>query len=65
MSKLNLQKVSPLPLLVFVNKGIETGSNKLPLEVIEEVCGSEIARVSTFLVSLELSCHRLPEKILC
>lgn len=39
-------------MLIFVNKGIEIGSNKLPLEVIEETCGAEVARVSTFLVSL-------------
>ena len=38
-------------MLIFVNKGIEIGSNKLPLEVIEETCGAEVARVSTFLVS--------------
>ncbi|KAK4049701.1 hypothetical protein OIV83_003976 [Microbotryomycetes sp. JL201] len=49
LAKLNLQNVEPLPLLVFVNKGIETSSGKLPLEVIEEVCGSKIADVATFL----------------
>lgn len=38
-------------MLIFVNKGIEIGSNKLPLEVIQETCGAEAARVSTFLVS--------------
>ncbi|KAK4056077.1 hypothetical protein OIO90_002808 [Microbotryomycetes sp. JL221] len=49
LAKLNLQQVRPLPLLVFVNKGIENGSNKLPLDVIQEVCGQQIADVSTFL----------------
>lgn len=33
------------------NKGIEIGSNKLPLDIIHEACSPEIARVSTFLVS--------------
>lgn len=42
---------SNLPLLVFVNKGIETGTNRLPLEIIAENCGKEVARASTFLVS--------------
>lgn len=46
---LKLHEVKPLPLLVFVNKGIETGTNKLPLEVIEEVCGPSIAQSSVFI----------------
>ncbi|KAM0787059.1 hypothetical protein ACM66B_006322 [Microbotryomycetes sp. NB124-2] len=49
LAKLDLQNVNPLPLLVFVNKGIENGSGKLPLEVIQEVCGERIADVATFL----------------
>lgn len=49
LASLSLEKLNPIPLLVFVNKGIETGSNKLPLEVIENVCGTEVARVATFL----------------
>lgn len=53
LDSLHLDALPParLPLLVFVNKGIETGTNKLPLEVIEEACGKEVAHVSTFLVS--------------
>lgn len=31
--------------------GIEIGTNKLPLDVISEVCGQSVANVSTFLVS--------------
>ncbi|SCV67316.1 BQ2448_5962 [Microbotryum intermedium] len=49
LKPLKLESVKKLPLLVFVNKGIEIGTNKLPLEVIEETCGPEVARVSTFL----------------
>lgn len=33
LRQLDLTNVSPLPLLVFVNKGIEIGTNQLPLEV--------------------------------
>jgi hypothetical protein len=40
-----------LPLLIFVNKGIETDTNALTLEIIADTCGKHIARVSTFLVS--------------
>lgn len=40
-----------LPLLIFVNKGIETGTNALTLEIIADTCGKDIAKVSTFLVS--------------
>ncbi|KDE02643.1 hypothetical protein MVLG_06802 [Microbotryum lychnidis-dioicae p1A1 Lamole] len=49
LKPLKLESIKNLPLLVFVNKGIEIGTNKLPLEVIEETCGPEVARVSTFL----------------
>jgi len=38
-----------LPLLIFVNKGIETDTNALTLEIIADTCGKDIARVSTFL----------------
>jgi len=38
-----------LPLLIFVNKGIETGTNALTLEIVADTCGKDIARVSTFL----------------
>jgi hypothetical protein len=37
-------------LLIFVNKGIETDTNALTLEIIADTCGKDIARVSTFLV---------------
>jgi hypothetical protein len=51
LASLDLPAINPLPLLIFVNKGIEEGTNMLPLEVIEQVCGVEIAKVSCFLVS--------------
>ncbi|KZV74910.1 glycerol-3-phosphate dehydrogenase [Peniophora sp. CONT] len=37
------------PLLIFVNKGIETSTNQLTLEIIADACGKEIARQATFL----------------
>ncbi|KAH9995991.1 glycerol-3-phosphate dehydrogenase [Russula vinacea] len=43
-----LDEANP-PLLIFVNKGIETDTNALTLEIIADTCGKEIARVSTFL----------------
>lgn len=58
LAALSLKLVKPLPLLVFVNKGIETGTNQLPLEVIAEVCGEDIAHVSSFLVS-SIHSHQL------
>ncbi|EJT99954.1 NAD-dependent glycerol-3-phosphate dehydrogenase [Dacryopinax primogenitus] len=36
------------PLFIFVNKGIEVESEALPLEIIADTCGVDIARVSTF-----------------
>jgi hypothetical protein len=39
-----------LPLLIFVNKGIEQGTQALTLEIIVDTCGPELAKVSTFLV---------------
>src|SRR5438270_5619639 len=39
-----------LPLLIFVNKGIEVGSNALTLEIIVETCGSDVAKAATFIV---------------
>lgn len=44
-----------LPLLIFVNKGIETDTQALTLEIIADTCGSAIARAATFIVSLALS----------
>jgi hypothetical protein len=40
-----------LPLLIFVNKGIERGTNALTLEIIADELGPEVAKVATFLVS--------------
>lgn len=39
-----------LPLLIFVNKGIEQGTQALTLEIIVDTWGPEVAKVSTFLV---------------
>ncbi|KAF9056569.1 glycerol-3-phosphate dehydrogenase [Panaeolus papilionaceus] len=41
--------VNNLPLLIFVNKGIEVGTNALTLEIIADTCGSDIAKASTFI----------------
>ncbi|KAG8714476.1 hypothetical protein FRC09_017574 [Ceratobasidium sp. 395] len=38
-----------IPLLIFVNKGIETGTQALTLEIVAETCGKDIAKASTFL----------------
>ena len=45
---LNLGK---LPLLIFVNKGIEASTQCMTLEIIADELGPEVARVATFLVS--------------
>ncbi|EAU92739.2 glycerol-3-phosphate dehydrogenase [Coprinopsis cinerea okayama7 len=51
----NLEALRPrldtanLPLLIFVNKGIEIGTHALTLEIIADTCGSEIAKASTFI----------------
>ncbi|KAI0931827.1 hypothetical protein AcV5_004780 [Taiwanofungus camphoratus] len=37
------------PLLIFVNKGIETGTHALTLEIIADTCGAELAKVATFI----------------
>ncbi|TRM65922.1 hypothetical protein BD626DRAFT_486242 [Schizophyllum amplum] len=37
------------PLLVFVNKGIEVGTNALTLEIIADTCGPNIAKAATFI----------------
>ena len=44
-----------LPLLIFVNKGIETSTNALTLEIIVDTCGRDIARCATFIVSPHLT----------
>ncbi|KAG8834351.1 hypothetical protein FRC17_009119 [Serendipita sp. 399] len=38
-----------LPLLIFVNKGIEVDTQAVTLEIIADECGSEIAKMSVFL----------------
>jgi len=43
-----------LPMLIFVNKGIEVGTNALTLEIIADTCGPEIAKAATFIVCLLL-----------
>ncbi len=43
---------SRLPLIIFVNKGIEVGTRALTLEIIADTCGAEVAKVATFLVGL-------------
>ncbi|PPQ64490.1 hypothetical protein CVT26_002029 [Gymnopilus dilepis] len=41
--------VDNLPLLIFVNKGIEVGTNALTLEIIADTCGPDIAKAATFI----------------
>ncbi|THH06345.1 hypothetical protein EW145_g4149 [Phellinidium pouzarii] len=38
-----------LPLLIFVNKGIEISTGALTLEIISDTCGAEVAKVATFI----------------
>ncbi|KAN0100452.1 6-phosphogluconate dehydrogenase, C-terminal-like protein [Tylopilus felleus] len=38
-----------LPLLIFVNKGIETNTQALTLEIIADTCGNAVARAATFI----------------
>jgi len=38
-----------LPLLIFVNKGIEIGTDALTLEIIADTCGPDIAKAATFI----------------
>ncbi|KAL0951468.1 hypothetical protein HGRIS_008156 [Hohenbuehelia grisea] len=38
-----------LPLLIFVNKGVEIGTHALTLEIIADTCGGAIARAATFI----------------
>ena len=40
-----------VPLLIFVNKGIEIKTRALTLEIIADTCGPEIAKTATFIVS--------------
>ena len=41
-----------LPLMIFVNKGIEIGTKALTLDIIIETCGPQIAKAATFIVSV-------------
>ncbi|RXW22598.1 hypothetical protein EST38_g3283 [Candolleomyces aberdarensis] len=51
----NLEQIRPkldinnLPLLIFVNKGIEIGTHALTLEIIADTCGPDIAKAATFI----------------
>ncbi|GJJ09819.1 hypothetical protein Clacol_004043 [Clathrus columnatus] len=45
------------PLFIFVNKGIESVTNALTLEIIADTLGKEIASISSFIV------HRLQQKL--
>lgn len=48
-------EIETMPLMIFVNKGIEIESNALTLEIITDTCGPEIAQAATFIVSFTLS----------
>lgn len=39
-----------MPLLIFVNKGIEVGTHALTLEIIADTCGADVAKAATFIV---------------
>ncbi|KZT55018.1 NAD-dependent glycerol-3-phosphate dehydrogenase [Calocera cornea HHB12733] len=43
-----LDRSKELPLFIFVNKGIEVETQALPLEIIADTCGVDVARVATF-----------------
>jgi hypothetical protein len=38
-----------IPLLIFVNKGIEIGTQSLTLEIIADTCGPELAKAAAFI----------------
>jgi hypothetical protein len=44
-----------LPLLIFVNKGIEISTRALTLEIIADTCGREIAHAATFIVCAHMA----------
>jgi len=46
-----------IPLFIFVNKGIEIGTQALTLEIIVDTCGPAIARAATFIVSALYMSH--------
>ncbi|KAJ6504381.1 glycerol-3-phosphate dehydrogenase [Mycena vulgaris] len=45
----SLHDKTKLPLLIFVNKGIEVGTDALTLEIIADTCGSDVAKAATFI----------------
>ncbi|KAG6821383.1 hypothetical protein H0H93_014180 [Arthromyces matolae] len=49
--RLNPEK---MPLLIFVNKGIEIETHALTLEIIADTCGAEVAKAATFISGLSL-----------
>lgn len=65
MYRRNLEYIRPkldlnnLPLLIFVNKGIEVGTHALTLEIIVDTCGPEIAKAAAFIVSTHFHHIRL------
>jgi glycerol-3-phosphate dehydrogenase len=52
-----------LPLLIFVNKGIEQDTQALTLEIIADTCGPEVARVATFLVGPRKLCQTASQNV--
>ncbi|KAF5385171.1 hypothetical protein D9615_001347 [Tricholomella constricta] len=38
-----------MPLMIFVNKGIEVGTHALTLEIIVDTCGPDVAKAATFI----------------
>ena len=51
-------KFDKLPLLIFVNKGIEASTQCMTLEIIADELGPEVARAATFLVSESRGNHQ-------
>ncbi|KAJ7040373.1 glycerol-3-phosphate dehydrogenase [Mycena alexandri] len=45
----SLKDKAKLPLLIFVNKGIEIGTDALTLEIIADTCGADVAKAATFI----------------
>ncbi|KAJ7193373.1 glycerol-3-phosphate dehydrogenase [Mycena pura] len=45
----SLNDKAKLPLLIFVNKGIEIGTDALTLEIIADTCGADVAKAATFI----------------
>lgn len=42
--------IENMPLLIFVNKGIEVRTHALTLEIIADTCGPHVAKAATFIV---------------